>query len=159
MTPGTAPPRRAAAAWPNSWKPAENTVTAITSSSSPGLSNASCAAAARPRSSRTHQHTTRNASSTTAISTGLNRRANGDVIRRVRSGSLTAYLNRSASSGLDFLTSGWLPSGLVSRPSGRSWSSTSVRTLSPVTVVPKPAVTCSATSSYDRRPSIADSTR
>ncbi len=48
MTPGMAPPRRAAAAWPNSWKPADSTVTATTSSSSPGLSNASCAAAARP---------------------------------------------------------------------------------------------------------------
>ncbi len=85
---------------------------------------------------KTHQQTAAKAASTAITMTGLNSRANGAVSRRVRSGSVTAYLNRRASSGLDFFTSGWEPSSLASRPIGRSCWSTSVRTLSPVTVRP-----------------------
>ncbi len=147
MTPGVAPPRRAAAACPNSWKPAEKTVTAKTSTSRPGLSNASYVAEASPLRKNTHHVTPAKTAITTSTSSGLNSRAKGDVRRRVRSGSLTAYLNRSASSGLDFSTCGWDPSSPTRSPEGRSWFSTRLRTLSGVTVRPNDALTSRATSS------------
>ena len=89
MTPGVAPPYLAAAACPNSWNPAITTVTANTSSSSPGRSNASYAAEASPLRKNTHQHTTLNASSSATTTKGRNRTLNGSVSRRVRSGSVT----------------------------------------------------------------------
>ena len=147
MAPGVAPPRRAAAAWPNSWNPAENTVAANTSSSRNGLSNASKVAEARPFSQSTHQHTARNPTSTATTTIGANSAAKGAVSRRVRSGSVTAYLKRSASSGFALRSSGSEPSAATIRPAGRSRSSTSVRTLSAVTVRPAAALTRSATSS------------
>ncbi len=121
-------------------------MTATTSSSSPGLSKASYVAEASPFSMKTHQHTATKAATTTATTKGLNSRAKGVVSRRVRSGSETAYLNRSASSGLDFLTSGCVPSARASSPIGRSWPSTRVRTLASDTVRPKRSLTRSATS-------------
>ena len=78
-------------------------------------------------------HEARAAPATTT--SGWNSRANGAVSRRVRSGSVTAYLNRSASSGLDRCDApADDPSAATSSPSGRSCSSTSVRTLSLETV-------------------------
>ena len=100
------------------------------------MSKAWYVAEARPFSMNTHQQTAAKATITATTTTGLNSRANGAVSRRVRSGSVTAYLNRSASSGLDFFTSGCDPSGRVSSPIGRSCWSTRVRTLSAVTVRP-----------------------
>ena len=57
ITPGVEPPRRAAAAWPNSWKPAEKTVTTKISTSSPGLCSASWVAEASPLSNSSHHET------------------------------------------------------------------------------------------------------
>jgi hypothetical protein len=42
---------------------------------------------------KTHQHTAVNAPRTTTTRKGWNSAAKGAVIRRVRSGSVTAYLN------------------------------------------------------------------
>ena len=88
ITPGVDPPRRAAAAWPNSWKPAESTVTMKTASSRPGWWNASCVAEARPLSSSSHQQSQKNAAVMATTSTGWNRRANGAVSRSVFAGSV-----------------------------------------------------------------------
>jgi len=126
MAPGVAPPYRAAAAWPNSWKPADTMVKAKTISSSPGWSKAWSVAEARPFSSRTQAHTATNASRTVATTNGLNKRANGAVIRRVTDGSETTYRNVSASSGFDLLTSGCDPSASCRTPSVRNLESHSV---------------------------------
>src|SRR5215217_3028050 len=106
MAPGVDPPYRAAAAWPNSWNPADSTVTAKTSNKKPGLWNASYAADARPLSKSSHQHRYTNAATKPTTGSGPNSRANGRVIRSVRRLSVTTYLNRSASSGFDLRTCG-----------------------------------------------------
>ena len=95
-------------------------VTPKTSSSSPGCSNASYAACARPCRKNTHQLTTAKAASSGTATSGWNSAANGVVSRRVRTGSVIDQRSRSPSSGLDRFTSGWLPSARVSSPSGRS---------------------------------------
>ena len=128
MTPGVAPPYRAAAACPNSWKPADTTVTTNTRMSSPGRSNASYAADARPFRKNTHQHTTVNARSRATTIQGRKRNRNGSVSRRVRSGSVTAYRKRRASRGFRFFISGLLPSVSTRSPRGRSLALTKWRT-------------------------------
>ena len=159
MAPGVAPPRRAAAAWPNSWKPAESTVTTRISSTRPGLAKASCVAEASPLTISTHQHVARKAAVTATTIRGLNSVANGAVIFRVRSGSVTEYRKRMPSSGFDFFTAGSEPSASRSRPSGRSWEVIRVRTFSALTSRPKLSLACPAISSRPRLPSIASSTR
>ncbi len=89
MAPGVAPPRRAAAACPNSWNPADSTVTTRISSTSPGLAKASCVAEARPLTISTHQQLARKAAVTRTTISGLKSTAKGAVMRRVRSGSVT----------------------------------------------------------------------
>ncbi len=72
MAPGVAPPRRAAAACPNSWKPADSTVTSRISSTRPGLAKASWVAEASPLTISTHQQMARKAAVTATTISGLN---------------------------------------------------------------------------------------
>jgi hypothetical protein len=130
-------------------------VTTKTRSSRPGCWKASYVAEASPFSKNTHQQTTANAAMSGTTSSGRNSPANGAVSRRVRSGSVMAYRSRSPSSGLVRLTSGWLPSARVSRPSGRSFSWTRVAMFAALTSRPVDAETAAATSAGSRRPSIA----
>ena len=68
------------------------------------------------------------------------------VSRRVRSGSVTAYLNRSASSGLDFLTSGCVPSALRQQAHRAQLAVDEGADVGLGTVRPKRSLTRSATS-------------
>ncbi len=121
--PGSAPLYRAAAACPNSWKPPESTVTAKTSNSRCGRWKASYAAGPSPFQKNTQAVTARKPSTTSAIGSGRNRNRNGSVIRRVLTGSVTAYLSFSPSSGLDLFSGGSEPSDSLIRPKGlRCWS-------------------------------------
>ncbi|MFA4841353.1 MAG: hypothetical protein WC580_06570 [Agrococcus sp.] len=120
IRPGAAPAREAAAAWPNSWKPAESTVTANTSSSSHGCSNAWWVADASPFVASTQTVTTANATSTGTTTTGDSSAWNGRVMRCVRAGSVTSLRKRIRSRGSARRTSGSEPSASRSRPSGRS---------------------------------------
>ena len=117
--PGVAPPRRAAAAWPNSWKPAESTVTTRTSSSRPGLAKASWVAEASPLTNSTHQHMARKAAVTAHHDQGVNSAANGAVIRRVPSGSVTDVPEPQPSSGFDFLHLGLGAVGQLQQAEGQ----------------------------------------
>ncbi len=134
-------------------------MTRKTASSRPGLWKASWVAEARPLSSSSHQVSQRNAAVTATTSTGLNRRANGAVSRSVFAGSVTDTRWWMPSRGLDFFSSGSLPSPLSSTPIGRSFWSTRVATFSAETGRPKAAETRSPISAWVRRPSTPSSTR
>ena len=103
---------------------------AKTTSSSSGWSKAWWVAEPSPLVKSTHVEMAANAVRTRATTTGANSAANGAVSRRVTAGSETTHRRRSASSGLGFRSSGSVPSGARSRPSGRSLVSVSRRTSS-----------------------------
>ena len=128
-------------------------MTMNTRMSTPGFSNAACVAAASPSTASSHQQTNANASMTGTAMNGVKRRANGAVMRRARSGFATTARRRIRSIGSAFFNSGSPPSASRSRPSGRSFSSSSVSTSPAVTARPTLAAASAAICSVVRLPS------
>lgn len=117
---------------------------AKTARSSPGLISASYAAEARPLTNSTQEATAAKPSVATATSTGLNRGTNGAVTFRVISGLDTTNRGLRASSGFDLFTVGCVPSRRRTRPSGRSFCSTSSSTSSASSCRPETSLTLAA---------------
>ena len=112
-------------------------------------------AEASPLTSSTHTQIAAKPRSTGTLISGWKSRANGEVMRWVRSGSVIVTRIRSPSNGLVRLTSGSLPSSRTARPSSRSLAS-SAATLSALTERPVAALTASAMPSAPREPSSAE---
>ena len=119
MTPGVAPPYLAAAACPNSWKPADSTVTAKTRISRPGRSNASYAAGGQPLAEEHPPAHDRERGQQGTTIHGRNRNRNGSV-SRLRPVGIGDGISEIAAPATGFASSpaGWLPSGWTSRPEG-----------------------------------------
>jgi len=154
MPPGVAPPYRQAAAWPSSWKPAEATASANTSSNRPGSWNASAVADATPLWNRTNQNTPTKQARIGHITHGRNRTVNGAVSLLVSVGLVTRTFQRSASSGLRF--GGALCSNPASNPCAASFSAMR-STWSGPSRRPSLRESAPASSSRSRSPSTASS--